>query len=290
MKVTNKMGLPKALVDAVQKHEHKKGNFSVTQLLKGSTEIAIEMMHGAKLEMDVSDMVNMLLGTAVHKLLEEQPQEGVLNEFYMEVPIFGTLTVSGTADVIDKTIEEIADYKTCSSWKVIFKDYDDWKEQGKGYCYLWYRLTGLLYKKFKIVAVIKDWSPTEAMRDSNYPQKPIVSIRFEFDEAEIYGVAERWQIKIEEVLKKMLSEDYGCCSEKERWAKPATYALMKKGRKSAIKLYDNEDDAKMAKGDDENLYIEYRKGEDTKCDKYCVAGKCGLCEYRNSKGVNNENN
>lgn len=284
MRITNKYNLPQAVVDAVAKHDHKKGNFSVTQLLKGSTEIALEMMNGDKLEMDVSDMVNMLLGTAVHKLFEEQPQEGVLNEFYMEVPIFGTLTVSGTADVIDKIFEEIEDYKTCSSWKVIFKDYDDWKEQGKGYCYLWFRLTGLLYKKFKIVAVIKDWSPTEAMRDSSYPQKPIVSIPFEFDEAEIYGVAERWQIKIEEVLKKMLSEDYGCCSDKERWAKPPKFALMKEGRKTAVKLYDSQGDCEKAVEENgKGFYMESRSGEDTKCDKYCVVGKCGLCPYRNAK-------
>lgn len=283
MRITNRRNLPEALVKAVERHEHKHGNFSVTQLLKGSTEIALEMMFPEKLEMDVSDMVNMLLGTAVHKLLEEQPQEGVLNEFYMEVPIYGTFTVSGTADVVDKIIEEISDYKTCASWKVIYSDYEDWKEQGKGYCYLWWRVTGQLFRRFKIIAVIKDWSPTEAMRDSRYPQKPIVSIPFEFSEAEIYGVAERWQIKIEEVLKKMVTDEFGCCSEKERWAKPSTYALMKNGRKSAIKLYDNEDDAVKAKGEDKDLYIEYRQGEDTKCEKYCVAGKCGLCPYRNAK-------
>lgn len=290
MKITNKYNLPSALVNAVEKHEHRKANFSVTQLLKGSTEIALEMKYPEKLEMDVSDMVNMLLGTAVHRLLEEQEEENVLNEFYMEVPIWGSLTVSGTADVIDKRIEEISDYKTCSSWKIIYKDFDDWKEQGKGYCYLWFRLTGLLYRKFKIVAVIKDWSPTEAMRDSNYPQKPIITIRFEFTDAEIFGVAERWLIKIEDVLKKMLSEDYGCCSESERWAKASKWALMKEGRKSAIKLFDSEAEANEAKGNDKNLYVEYRAGEDTKCIKYCVAGKCGLCEYRNSKGVKNENN
>ena len=101
MNVTNKYNLPSALVQAVERHEHKKANFSVTQLLKGSTEIALEMMFPDKLEMDVSDMVNMMLGTAVHKLFEEQDTLGVLNEYYMEVPSFGGFTVSGTADAVD---------------------------------------------------------------------------------------------------------------------------------------------------------------------------------------------
>lgn len=284
MRVTNKMNLPNALVKAVERHEHRKGNFSVTQLLKGSTEIALEMMNPEKLEMDVSDMINMMLGTAVHKLFEEQPTEGVLNEYYMEAPVFGAFTVSGTADVIDTVNEEIDDYKTCSSWKIIFKDFEDWQEQGKGYCWLYNHMTGKMYRRFRIVALVKDWSPTEAQRNAEYPKAPVVSIGFEFTEEEIYGVAEKWQEKIVEVLQKMVSQDYGCCSEKERWAKPAKWALMKEGRKTALKLYDSEGEAMAAKGEDKNLYVEHRAGEDTKCDKYCVAGKCGLCPYRNEKG------
>lgn len=280
MRVTNKMNLPTALVLAVKKHEHNKANFSVTQLLKGSTEIALEMMYADKLEMDVSDMFNMLLGTAVHKLLEEQETEGVLNETYMTAPVFAGFTVSGVADVIDTLNKVIIDYKTCSSWKLIFKNFDDWREQIKGYLYLWYRMTGELYHEGRIVAVIKDFSQTDAERKADYPQKPIVSVPFTYTDAEIFGVAEKWEEKIIEVLQKLSSQDWGECSPEERWAKPSQYALMKKGRQSAVRLYDTEAEAEEAKGDDQNLYIEYRKGEDTKCDKYCVVGKCGFCPYK----------
>ena len=283
MKITNKSNLPQALVSAVENHEHKKGNFSVTQLLKGATEIALEMMYPDKLEMDVADMFNMLLGTAVHKLLEEQEQEGILNEYYMEIPVFAGFTVSGTADLIDTVTRSIADYKTCASWKIIYKDFDDWKEQLKGYLYMWYTLTGELYHDARIVAVIKDFSPLDALRINGYPQKPIVSIPFTYTDAEIFGVAERWEEKIVEVLQKLVSQDFGQCSESERWTKPAQWALMKEGRKSAIKLFDNEQEANDAKGEDKNLFVEYRAGKDVKCDSYCVAGKCGLCPYRNSK-------
>ena len=287
MKITNKSNLPKALVDAVERHEHKRGNFSVTQLLKGSTEIALEMMYADKLEMDVADMFNMLLGTAVHQLLEEQRQDGILNEYYMEVPSFAGFTVSGIADVIDTMIEEIRDYKTCASWKIVFKDFEDWRRQGKAYCYLWHVLTGKLYTHFKVVAVIKDFSQTEAERKSDYPQKPIITIPFEYTYEEIMGVGEEWEEKIIEVLQKLASQDFGECSAEERWAKPAKYALMKEGRKTAIKLYDTEMEALMAKEQDPSLRVEYRAGEDTKCDKYCVCGKCGLCPYKNSKEQKN---
>ena len=282
MKITNKYNLPQSVVDAVQRHEHRKANFSVTQLLKGATEIALEMMYPDKLEMDVSDMFNMLLGTAVHKVLEEQERDGVLNEHYMETTVFAGMTVSGCADYIDTTIKEIGDYKTCSAWKVIFKDYEDWREQTKAYLYLWYMETGELWHDARVTAIIKDFSQTDAERKPDYPKKPIVAIPFHFTDAEIFGVAESWQEKIIDVLQKLVSQDFGCCSEKERWSKPTKYALMKQGHKTALKLYDEEADCLEAVDSDrDNLYMEVRDGEDTKCEKYCVAGKCGLCEYRN---------
>lgn len=283
MKVTNKYNLPNALVKAVERHEHRKANFSVTQLLKGATEIALETMFPYKLEMDVSDMVNMMLGTAVHKLFEEQEEVGVLNEHYMETTSFAGQTVSGTADAIDTTTRMIIDYKTCSCWKFIYKDFDDWREQIKSYLYLWWRETGELYLDGKIVAIIKDWSPTDLLRTEGYPKSPVMSISFEYTEAEIYGVGERWNNKLEEVFKKLVSQDFGCCSKDERWAKEEKWALMKKGAKKALKLYDTEEEANEAKGEDSNLYVEYRAGKDVKCDSYCVAGACGLCPYKNGK-------
>lgn len=284
MKITNNYNLPKALVDAVTKHEHRKGNFSVTQLLKGSTEIALEMMYADKLEMDVADCFNMILGTAVHRVLEEQEQDFILNEHYMEQPIFAGFTVSGTADVIDTINREISDYKTCSAWKILFKDFDDWREQLKAYLYLWYMETKELYHDASIVAVIKDFSQTDAQIKDGYPQKPIVKIPFKFTDAEIFGVAERWEEKIVEVLQKLASQDWGECSETERWTRPATYAMMKEGRKTAVKLFAIESECREAvEASGKGYFMEYRKGEDTKCDKYCVVGKCGFCPYRNTK-------
>lgn len=283
MKITNKYNLPSALVQAVERHEHKKANFSVTQLLKGSTEIALEMMYPDKLKMDVSDMVNMILGTAVHKILEEQDTLGVLNEYYMEVPSFGGFTVSGTADAVDTIARSITDYKTCSSWKLIYKDYDDWREQVKSYLYMWFTLTDELYLDGRIIAIIKDWSPTDLLRVDGYPKSPVVSVWFRYTYEEIIGVGEKWEEKIVEVLQKMTSQDFGECSKEERWMKDEKWALMKKDRKTALKLFDTEAEALEAKGDDKSLYVEYRAGKDVKCDSYCVAGKCGLCPYRNSK-------
>lgn len=291
MRITNKFNLPEPFVKAVERHEHRRGVFSVTQLLKGSTEIALEMLYADEMEMDVSDMFNMLLGTAVHKVLEESGRDSWCKyEHYMEVKSFAGLTVSGTADVINEMDGEVIDYKTCSSWKIIYKDFDDWREQIKSYLYLYHmNYDNELSRKVlrgKIVAIIKDFSQTEAQRNPDYPQKPIVTIPFSYTYEEIMGVGERWYDKIRDILRKVATGDVGSCSETERWAKPAKYALMKEGRKSAVKLYDTEDECKAAVEENGNgYYLEYRKGEDTKCEKYCVVGKCGFCPYGSYKGV-----
>ena len=288
MRITNKYNLPKAIVSSAEKDSHVMADFSVTQMLKGATEIALGRVYGDQLQMDASECINMMFGRAVHALFEEQESEGVLNEHYMTARSFAGFTVSGTADVIDTIARKIKDYKTCSSWKVIYKDYDDWKEQLKAYLYLWYTETGEVYKDAEIVALIKDHSPTNAERDASYPQSPIITVGFTYTYEEIMGVGEMWDQKIRQVLKMLGTEEFGVCSESERWAKPATWAVMKAGRQSAVKVCATQEDAVnycdsngFALGEGKPYSIVHRKGEDTKCMKYCVVGKCGFCPYRN---------
>jgi hypothetical protein len=63
----------------------------------------------------------------------------------------------------------------------------------------------------------------------------------------------------------------GICTETERWTRGEAWALMKEGRKGAIKLYDIADDAlaaAQAKGD--GFYVEHRDGEPIRCaGDYC---------------------
>ena len=70
------------------------------------------------------------------------------------------------------------------------------------------------------------------------------------------------------------------CTAEERWAKPDTYAVMKKGRKSALRLLPTEEKAKEYIGD-QNLSIEFRKGVSTRCEGYCEVSQ--FCkQYRES--------
>ena len=66
MKITNVMGLPEALVRAVEVQRHNQpGRISVTTLLKGTKEIVLTDRHWNDIEVDVADLVNVIFGTAV---------------------------------------------------------------------------------------------------------------------------------------------------------------------------------------------------------------------------------
>ena len=71
MKITNILNLPQPFVDAVtNEYTHKDKQYSVTSLLKGTTQSVLERRHADEISQDVSDMIWLIFGTAVHSVLE----------------------------------------------------------------------------------------------------------------------------------------------------------------------------------------------------------------------------
>lgn len=71
------------------------------------------------------------------------------------------------------------------------------------------------------------------------------------------------------------------CSPEERWATPTTYAVMKTGRQSALKVCDSEAAAQdwMA-NHNKGEWVEQRPGQNKRCESYCGFGKQGFCPYQ----------
>jgi hypothetical protein len=132
--ITNKLNLPQAFVKMAETDYIQEPNeYRVTQLLKGTREILLEKRH--EVTQDVSDMIWLLFGTAVHSILERQEQgDDELKEERIKTQ-FGKYTLSGQFDLYNETTKTITDYKTCSVWKVVYGDYDDWRKQTLIYAY-----------------------------------------------------------------------------------------------------------------------------------------------------------
>lgn len=286
MKITNRMNLPEALVKAVSVERHnEKKHYSATTLLKGACEIVLTDRHFDEIEIDASDSIWQVFGSAVHSIFEKQ-SDNTFKEEAFEVKI-GDYVVTGRVDSYDLDNEILVDWKTASTWKVIYKDFDDWKKQGLIYSWLM-KQTGLNVQKCRFIALLKDHSKTKAKTDLSYPQNPMFVYEFDvtdkdLDEIEIFIKSKLTMIcKAEEKT----DEEIEPCSEAERWATETKYAVMKEGRKTAVKLFDTREDAeKMIETLDDKHWIQERKGESKKCNDYCVCRDfCPFYKSINSVG------
>lgn len=282
MTITNRNGLPEAMVRACETTAHNKpGNISATTLLKGVKEILLTNRHWDNMTDDVSDRIWAIFGTAVHSMLEHETPDTFAEE-YTALKI-GDYTVTGRIDCYNMKDAVIEDYKTASTWKVIFKDFGDWYKQGMIYAYLM-RKNGFDVKRCRFIAMLKDWSKSKAKHDASYPDSPVYVHQFDVTEK---GIEEIEAFIVEKLNAIKLCETFGDdeiteCTKEERWAKDDVYAVMKAGRKTAIKLYGNEYEAKM-RAADENGYVEKREGVSTKCLEYCSC--CDYCNfYKSLKG------
>ena len=281
MNVTNVMGLPAALVSAVSIDRHNKpGEISATTLNKGIPEILLTERHFDELTVDAADSIWAVWGTAVHTLFEKQ-KDNCFHEEAFEVPVLGH-TVTGRVDSYDLEHEEIVDWKTASVWKVIMADFDDWHKQGMTYAWLLMK-NGLKVKKCRFVAILKDHSKSKAKIDNTYPQSPVFVYEFAVTPEELEDTGKRITEKIAklELASELPDDKLPVCSPEERWATESKYALMKNGRKTAVKLYGSKSEAEAAKEQSgAGFYVEDRPGEDKKCSDYCLCNS--FCSYYKS--------
>lgn len=270
MKVTNKLNLPASFVNAVSVRRHNDpGCFSATTLNKGCKEIILSDRHFDEIEVDAADQVWAVWGTAVHAVLEKQPDNNFHEESF-KVPVSNSY-VTGQVDSYDMENATIYDWKTASVWKVQFADFDDWRRQGMTYAWL-LQQSGLEVKKCRFVALLKDHSKTKAKTDSSYPQSPVFIYEFDVTAADLEETAARILAKVQEIESAYKLDDDAIepCSDDERWADGEKWAVMKNGRKTAIKLFDNEADADAMAGEMGNAYyVEHRPAISRKCLDYC---------------------
>lgn len=278
MKVTNELNLPQALVDAVSLEKHNEpGEVSATTLIKGVKEILLTDRHWDEITVDVKDSMWALWGTATHKLLEKE-YDGTFTEEKFEEKVNG-LTVTGRVDCYDMEHEILYDYKTTSAWKIVYKNFEDWYMQGMIYAWLLSK-KGLKVNKCKFVAILRDWSETESKRKADYPVSPVYVYEFDVSDADLKSVEEVIIQKVAQIEKSkdIADDELPECAKNERWTSADIYAVMKKGRKTSLKNFDNEEEAeKMATELGENHYVEVRPGTDKKCTRYCAC--CEFCSY-----------
>ena len=267
MKITNRLGLPQPLVDAVRNDGYTTNgaDISVTTLLKPPRMVALEKQHEAELEEDASDRIWSLMGQVVHGILERADKTGVA-ERRLSIQVEGW-TISGAMDrYIDGTLQ---DYKTVTSYK--FKDGGvpiEYEQQLNIYAEI-LRQHGHPVNRAEIVGILRDWSKLEARRDPSYPQSQVVVRQVPLWSTE---KAQKF-IRERVILHQQARISLPLCTEEEQWARPTKYAVMKNGGVRALKLHDTIGEAEFHARQDSNYRVEKRPGEKLRCQSYCPVSR-----------------
>jgi hypothetical protein len=100
MRLTNKLGLPSAIVAALENDTYSRGecDLSVTQLIAPPRQVELRRRHEAELEEDVADRIWILLGKSIHEILEKAaPYGSAITEERLFMEIDGWV-ISGAFD------------------------------------------------------------------------------------------------------------------------------------------------------------------------------------------------
>ena len=288
MKYTNKHNLPIEIIRAIKNDQYSKGesHISVTGLLQSPRIRLLNIENQDKITVDYSDEVWKILGQGIHAILERANEnyEDTITEQRMFAEVNGW-TISGQTDSLALDENILKDYKVTSVWTVISAlsgGKKEWEEQLNCYAWLHKKTTGETIDQLNIIALARDWNKRELQRrGGDYPVSAISTIKIP-----VWSFKKQEQFINERVSKHQDAElifdiggDLPLCTDEERWKKDDTYRVMKKGRKTAVRVLasQKESDKYLKGNDDKAFYIEHSLGE---CMK-CTGNYCGVAEFCN---------
>ena len=282
MKLTNNTGLPDAIYQAAMKQQSDyvtgkgDGDISATTLIAPPQIDALVREHGDALSEDVEQRLWAIMGTAMHNILEAAETVAKVEErLYGE---FAGWKVSGKYDRLIVDAGTLQDYKFASVWEAIHGVKPERIAQLNVLAELAIR-NGYDIKALEVVMLFRDYSKTKAQTQKDYPQQQIARIKVPLwsQDKRVAYIEER--VKLHQAAR---SGTRIHCTDEERWVNGQKWAVMKKGRKSAVKLHDSEEDAYWHANSESNLSVEYRPGVNVRCEEYCNVAQ--FCPQKNKSG------
>lgn len=274
MIITNKFGLPQTFMNITKRPTYTKGgaHLSATELISSPRIVQLRKKYDDQIEVDVTDMVWSIFGTAIHGVLEHGRDENHLVEERLHSILDGW-SISGAIDlqITDGDGVIVSDYKTTGAWSVM-NEKKDWEYQLNIYAWLVEKVKEKQVKKLEVVAIIRDWNRRDAQSREGYPEAPVKVVDiplWSYEERENF-IKERIALHSNALFATETGEDLPFCTPEQMWEKQTTYAVKKTGNKRATNVFESEEEAKAKVEELGKSYeIEVRPGERTRCANFC---------------------
>lgn len=236
--LTNVLNLPQPIFDAVRADPYSRGEAdeSVTGLLKPPRMRALEIMHGDAIEEDASDRIWSLMGQSIHTILERANASGIVERrLFMNV---NGWRISGAMDRIALVKGAgfracIQDYKMASVYEIMNGVKPEREQQLNCYAELC-RANGYSVDALQAVFILRDWSKAKARREADYPQRQVCVFDIPLWPLD---KAHGFLVKRVDLHREARTDLLPWCTDEERWKDAPVWAVMKEGRKSALRLY-----------------------------------------------------
>jgi hypothetical protein len=307
MKLTNFYNLPEPIVQLLIKlsQYQRKSDYSVTELINPIQIVLLRQRHYDEIEEDASDQIWRLLGILLHLALEQVDVKNHLQEEAIRLQVLKR-TISGRTDLYSHE-KKITDYKLTSSYSKVFGSRTkEWTEQLN--CCAWlYRSIGFEVNEIELFIVYRDWSAGKAKGNQDYPQKNNEVLKLQLWDYE--KQTDYIHDKVSQLIQYENTPDDKLpeCTSEDMWERPTTYALMKHGRKSAIRVFDEIEplnnyifdnipysiskieSSKRGMALEEPYWVDIRLGERVRCESYCSVNKfcTQFAKYKEAKDDNN---
>jgi hypothetical protein len=300
MKLTNKLNLPAAIVEAIANSGYSRGESDITAtgLIEPVRIAALKHKYGDQLEEDASNLIYSLQGQSIHTILERAAgalkSQGFVAEERFYIDVLGW-KVGAQIDVFDARAGILQDYKVTSVYAVKDGVKEEYAQQMniQAECL---RQAGYTVNKLQIVAILRDWSKGERDRDVKDADAKGYASKYPEHQIKIIDVPLIPQKEVLQFIKQRVEahmaargadeKDLPECTDDERWARASKWAVMEKGKKRATKLHDSKEQA------DEHAAtlgakVEKRPGMNMRCASYCpVARKCSQWKRIKAGGDN----
>ena len=285
--ITNNFNLPEPLFKALSRDRYAPiaGRISATALIEAPLQRVLLMKYTDHIVEDASEKLFALMGQAVHKVIELRGSKEV-SELKQICKHDSGATLVTIGDYYAEQV--ITDWKLVSIWMYLLSGKVSWTRQLNVVRYI-YERCGLPVKEAQVYAIFRDWTKNKSY-ERDYPDIPFAEYKIKLWSDEELNKYIDDRVSAHLFAESLIDSipNIPICSEEERWQRPTTYAVKRKGIKKAMRVLDTMSLAEewLNKQKDKGLYIETRAGMAVRCMSYCPTNR--FCEFYNALPIDGQ--